>query len=66
MMMTADELARELQVSLRTLRSWNEEGRIPEPAKIGRAVRWPRETIVAWIAAGSPRRRDWEGRRNGR
>jgi len=65
-MMTADELARELQVSLRTLRSWDSEGRIPEPTKIGRVVRWPRDTIVEWIAAGSPRRRDWEGRRNGR
>lgn len=54
------DLARELGVSTRTIRRLDLEGRLPAPLHIGRAVRWRRDDIVRWIAAGAPRRDEWE------
>jgi excisionase family DNA binding protein len=31
-----------------------EAGRMPPPLKIGRSIRWDRETLAAWVAAGCP------------
>lgn len=45
-------------VSLRTWRSWNSAGHVPLPVRIGRMVFWRRDDLVAWLAAGCPRRRD--------
>lgn len=61
--LTRDELARELKISVPTLDSWRTEGRLPEPAilvvdKAGRArtVRWSRSQIDAWLSAGCPQK----------
>lgn len=35
-------------------------GRLPEPVRFGRSVRWDRWTIEEWMAAGAPRRDKWE------
>jgi excisionase family DNA binding protein len=64
LMISADDLARELGISTRTVRRLDLEGKLPGPVRIGRAVRWPRQTIVEWIAAGAPPRREWEAMRN--
>ena len=34
-------------------------GKIPTPIKLGRAVRWRRAEVVAWIDAGCPEARTW-------
>jgi len=34
--------------------------RIPAPVKIGGALRWRRDEIKRWIAAGCPARSAWE------
>lgn len=36
-------------------------GDMPPPHKLGRLLRWPRATLLAWIDAGcpSPRRTGW-------
>lgn len=34
-------------------------GKLPPAVKLGRAVRWRREEIVAWIDAGCPDGRTW-------
>jgi predicted DNA-binding transcriptional regulator AlpA len=34
-------------------------GKIPPPVKLGRAVRWRRAEVVAWIEAGCPDARTW-------
>jgi len=38
-------------------------GRVPEPIRLGRAVRWRRDELIAWIAAGCPPRHKWEAMR---
>jgi excisionase family DNA binding protein len=31
-----------------------EQGAIPEPVRLGRLVRWGRQSLAAWIARGCP------------
>lgn len=62
LMMTIGDLAETLQVSEKTIRRLNIEGRVPQPTKIGNQLRWPRQMIVDWVAAGSPRRDEWKWR----
>jgi len=69
--LSARELAGRLGVSLRHVRRMDSAGMLPRPCRLGRAVRWPTETIDAWLRAGAPDRRRWEqvegdGRRSGR
>ena len=66
LLLTADDLARELRVSLRTLRTMDAGGRLPRPIRPGggRSLRWRRSEIVEWIAAGAPRRDEWEDLRH--
>ena len=49
--------------SERTWRSWDSAGLIPQPVRIGRSTLWRQTELQAWIAAGCPRREDWEIRR---
>jgi len=65
LMMTVQELARELQLSVKTVRRHEKEGKIPEPARLGQQIRWPRQMILDWIAADCPSRDEWKwkGRR---
>lgn len=60
LLLSAHDLARELRVSVRTLRSWDAAGHIPKPLRLGHAVRWERVELVRWIAAGGPDRATWE------
>jgi predicted DNA-binding transcriptional regulator AlpA len=46
-----------------SLATWHRrvaDGSVPRSVRIGRAVRWRREELLAWIAAGCPERRTWE------
>lgn len=49
--------------SLRTWRTWDAAGWIPRPVRIGRSVLWRVDELREWIAAGCPRRTEWEARR---
>lgn len=60
MLMTVDDLARDLRTSAKTIRRMDAASRLPRAVKISRGKRWPRQTIVAWIAAGCPKRAEWE------
>jgi prophage regulatory protein len=46
--------------SLRTWRSWDAAGLIPRPIRIGRSTLWRADELRAWVAAGCPRRQEWE------
>lgn len=48
--------------SLRTWRTWDSAGLIPRPVRIGRSTLWSVDELKAWIAAGCPRRAEWEAR----
>ena len=43
-----------LQISTRTIDNLKREGLMPQPIRIGRAVRWNRGELVAWVDAGCP------------
>lgn len=63
LLLSPADLARELGLSTRTVRRLDLEGRLPAPVRIGRAVRWSRDSVILpWIAAGCPTRDEWEAR----
>lgn len=47
--MTADELALELRVDIRTLRRWRRDGMVPKPIRFGRSIRWRRADVGDWL-----------------
>jgi predicted DNA-binding transcriptional regulator AlpA len=55
----ADGLAILLGISPRSVYRLNDAGRIPAPIDLGSSRRWFVEEILAWLRAGSPRRRQW-------
>ena len=60
LLLTARETAQALGVSLRTLRSWDSSGRIPQPRRISRSTKWSVSELRDWTNAGCPRREEWE------
>ena len=53
--MIDQEVARGLKVSAKSIRRMNDSGKLPRPLLIGsRRLRWVRQRIVEWIAAGRP------------
>lgn len=56
----ATEVARLLSVSERHVWQLNSRGRIPQPFRLGHAVRWSLDEIRAWQAAGAPTRDKWD------
>lgn len=53
-LITAAQLAQLLQVSKRTLWRLCSGKLVPEPLRIGGAVRWPLESVKKWILDGCP------------
>ena len=60
--LTASEVASLLGVSRAHVWRLNAARKLPEPIRLGRAVRWSRSEIESWLAAGAPDRRDWHDR----
>jgi len=48
--LTANDVAAILQVDAKTVRRWRSEGKLPRALVVGGIVRWPEETIRAWVA----------------
>ncbi len=65
MLMNVQDVARELRVSSRHIWAMLSKGAIPAPLRAGRAVRWRRDDIERWIAAGMPARQAFEAQRAG-
>lgn len=55
LLITAEEFAGLMQISVRSLWRLRSARRIPEPVQIGGTVRWPRSVIVNWISEGCRR-----------
>jgi prophage regulatory protein len=51
---TASQVAELMQISTRTLWRLLSGGKVPEPLRIGGAVRWRLDVVKAWIEAGCP------------
>jgi predicted DNA-binding transcriptional regulator AlpA len=62
LLITAEELARLLHISLRTLWRLRSAGRLPEPVRIAGMVRWRVDEIKNWVAAGCPAPPDRENK----
>lgn len=62
LLLTAKQAAVMCGKSLRTWRSWDAAAWIPRPVRIGRSTLWRLDELRAWVAAGCPRRDEWEAR----
>lgn len=51
-----NDVARVLNVSTRHVWRLHDAGKLPAAVRLGKAVRWPRVLIEAWIADGCPAR----------
>ncbi|MGO9113940.1 MAG: helix-turn-helix transcriptional regulator [Thermoguttaceae bacterium] len=51
-LITATDFAAMLKVSVRTLWRLRSGGKIPEPVRLGGAVRWRLDEVKDWIAGG--------------
>ena len=60
LLLTALQAAEMFGAGLRTWRTWQATGRIPQPIRIGRKIYWRSDELRAWIAAGSPDRETCE------
>jgi excisionase family DNA binding protein len=54
LLLSVGETSRLLGVSTRTIWTLISSGRIPQPVRLGRSVKFRRSDIEAWVAAGCP------------
>ena len=62
-LLTAKAVGEMLSLSKRQIFRLNSCGKIPEPIRIGGAVRWSEQEISSWLAAGAPERKTWQALR---
>ena len=48
-LLTLDEVAALLRVSVSTIRRRVDAGELPAPVRVGRALRWPRVRLLAFL-----------------
>lgn len=53
-LLRAQHVAKLLNISTRTLWRLEAAGKLIGPIKIGRSVRWRKDELMQWIAAGCP------------
>lgn len=51
-LLTVNEVARLLNLSIRSVWRLRSAGRIPQPVTIGGSIRWKEEDLRKWIAEG--------------
>lgn len=61
---SASELAEQLGVSKRHIERLDAQGKLPAPARIGHAKRWPVDEIDKWLHEGCPNRERWADMRD--
>lgn len=60
---TVKDVAARLGVSDRAIWKWNAAGKIPDPIRLGRSVRWDLDELERWIDASCPDRDSWESQK---
>ena len=58
LLLDANDVARLLKCSRRTVYRLADSGRIPAPVRLGMLVRWSRQALDEWIVEGCPSRRN--------
>jgi len=66
LLLSANDLAKLLGLSLRSIRNLDSAGKLPRPLRVGGSVRWRRAEIFSWIDSGCPNRETWAARRAAR
>ena len=66
LLVSANELARLLGLSLRSIRAMDRAGRLPKPLRLGRRVVWRYGELRDWIGCGAPDRQTWARLRDAR
>jgi len=64
--LSAAKVAEALGISRAHVFRLASSGRLPSSFRLGRAVRWDKATLEAWLAAGAPPRERWEELRSER
>ena len=59
-LLTARDVAALLNVSPRHVWKLLSSGKLPDPVRLGRSVRWRADELKAWTDAGCPARDRWE------
>jgi predicted DNA-binding transcriptional regulator AlpA len=59
----AKEVGKLVGISIRQVWRLNSSGKLPKPIRLGGSVRWRRDEIVAFVAAGCPDRKVWDAMR---
>ncbi|APW60526.1 helix-turn-helix transcriptional regulator [Paludisphaera borealis] len=62
LLIDAEEVARRLDVSSRTVWRLNSAGKLPKPVAVGGSKKWRSDEIRRWVEAGCPGRSAWEAR----
>jgi len=60
LLVSAAQLAGLLAISLRLVRRFESEGRLPEPIRLGHCLRYRFSEVRDWIASGAPDRATWQ------
>ena len=59
-LISAESLAKRLEISLRSVWRYRSQGRLPEPVRIGGGVlRWRVREVDEWIQQGCPTLEEW-------
>ena len=64
MLLCDKDVAQTLSVSRRKIWAMHAVGAMPEPVRMGRAVRWRADDIELWVRLGCPGRESFERERN--
>lgn len=54
LVLTSNELARMLKISMRSLWRLRSAGLLPAPIQVGSSIRWRADEVQQWIAKGCP------------
>ena len=60
LLLTAEQVAKALGVSLRHVRKLDSTGNLPRGIRLSRSKRWNAAELQRWCDAGAPPRCEWE------
>lgn len=63
--LTAEQAAALIGISRTHFYRLRSAGKLPQPVRLGGAVRWLREELEAWLRAGAPSQERWRIIRSG-
>jgi excisionase family DNA binding protein len=59
-LLTVEQVAKRLNVGVRTVWRLDKEDKIPEPFMVGHRKRWEASDLELWLKSGSPSRKEFK------